>query len=101
MDNIPASAAVLNESGTILYVNEAWRLFASEHCLADRGYGVGRKYLDICQVMFDRESMDMEAMMAKLSQVMKKEQVEACLQFSCSPNSKRHWHRPTTDRLHG
>jgi signal transduction histidine kinase len=97
MDNFPASAAILNESGIILNVNEAWRLFAGEHCLADRGYGVGRKYLDICQVMFDWESM--EALMAKLSQVMKKEQVEASLEFSCSANSKRHWYRICVSRL--
>jgi len=72
MDNFPASAEILDESGIILYVNEAWRLFAGEHGLAGQDYGVGKNYLDLCRAMLDQESPEMEAAVARLCQVMKK-----------------------------
>jgi DNA-binding CsgD family transcriptional regulator len=99
MDNFPASAAILNESGIILYVNEAWRLFAGEHGLADQDYGVGKNYMDLCQVMLDQPPLEMEAVVAKLGQVMKNERAEVCLEFACSCRSKPQWYRMCATRL--
>jgi DNA-binding NarL/FixJ family response regulator len=99
MDNFPASAAILDESGIILYVNEAGRLFAGEHGLADEDYGVGKSYLDLCQAMLDQESPEKNAVVARLQQVMKNRQGEVCLEFACSFQSKRQWHRVCATRL--
>jgi PAS domain S-box-containing protein len=47
VDSFSAAMAVLDENGTILYVNRGWREFASEHGVAGDFYGVGSNYLDI------------------------------------------------------
>lgn len=45
IDALPDSIAVLDESGTILMVNESWRQFARDNGLTWPDYGVGRNYL--------------------------------------------------------
>jgi len=47
IDSFSAAMAVLDENGTILYVNRGWRDFASDHGVAGDFYGVGSNYLDI------------------------------------------------------
>jgi PAS domain-containing protein len=99
MDNFPASATILDESGIILYVNEAWRLFAGEHGLADQDFGVGKNYLVLCRAMWDQGSPEMEDAVARLRQMMKNRDGEVCLEFVCSFQSKRQWCRVRATRL--
>jgi PAS domain S-box-containing protein len=49
LDACASAAALLNEAGTILYVNGGWRQLAAQRGLAYDLYGVGLKYIDICE----------------------------------------------------
>lgn len=49
IDGLPAHAAVLDESGSIIAVNEAWRRFGLENGLRDGSGGVGGSYLAVCE----------------------------------------------------
>lgn len=48
LDACASGAALLDKSGTILYVNGAWRRLAAQHGLAHELYGVGLRYAEIC-----------------------------------------------------
>ncbi len=48
IDALSAHIAVLDETGTIVAVNAAWRRFAAENGYADPHDGVGMNYLDTC-----------------------------------------------------
>jgi len=48
LDSIPAHVAVLDGSGNILSVNEAWRAFGRRNGLPAGSDGVGGNYLDAC-----------------------------------------------------
>src|SRR5436190_24238517 len=47
VDASPSGVVVLDETGTILQINNAWRHFAIEHGLLTDRYGVGLNYLEL------------------------------------------------------
>jgi signal transduction histidine kinase len=49
VDACALNIAVLDDSGTIILVNKAWRLFAAQHRLIVERCGVGRHYLGMCK----------------------------------------------------
>lgn len=52
VDSHSSGVAVLDEAGTILYVNRGWREFAVEHGFEADFYGVGDNYLGVrCQAL--------------------------------------------------
>jgi two-component system, cell cycle sensor histidine kinase and response regulator CckA len=48
LESLPAEAAALDGSGTILAVNEPWRRFARENGFWGEHHGVGENYLAVC-----------------------------------------------------
>ena len=48
LDACASGAALLDESGTVLYVNGAWRGLAAKRGLEHELYGVGLNYVEIC-----------------------------------------------------
>ncbi len=50
LDALSAHIAVLDETGTIIAVNQAWRSFAYTSGYADESHGVGMSYLAVCEV---------------------------------------------------
>jgi PAS domain S-box-containing protein len=49
IDACVSNIAILDKFGTIVQVNNAWRLFAGRHGLTAKRYGVGLNYLEICK----------------------------------------------------
>ncbi len=48
MDALTSSVTVLDESGIIMMVNEAWRTFAAENHLPDANHALGTSYFQAC-----------------------------------------------------
>jgi PAS domain S-box-containing protein len=48
VDALSAHVAILDGSGTVISVNEAWHRFARENGYAEPSHGVGTSYLDTC-----------------------------------------------------
>ncbi|HZS46320.1 MAG TPA: EAL domain-containing protein [Blastocatellia bacterium] len=49
IDGLSAHIAVLDNAGTIIMVNAAWRSFASANEFAGLSYGIGANYLTVCE----------------------------------------------------
>ncbi len=49
IDALSKHIAILDDQGTIIAVNQAWRRFAEENGLAARDYGIGAKYLEFAR----------------------------------------------------
>jgi PAS domain S-box-containing protein len=49
LDALSAHVAVLDASGTILFVNRAWQGFARSSGFGEQAYGVGLNYLAVCE----------------------------------------------------
>ena len=56
LDALSGHIAVLDESGNILEVNEAWRRFADENQFTAPDYGIGSSYLQVCEPTLPQES---------------------------------------------
>ena len=48
LDGLPTQVVVLDPSGTIQYVNEAWQRFSSSNAGQSHSSGVGQNYLAVC-----------------------------------------------------
>ena len=49
LDALSAHIAVLDETGTVIAVNAAWRSFAEESGYSGPDHGVGANYLTVCE----------------------------------------------------
>jgi signal transduction histidine kinase/ActR/RegA family two-component response regulator len=49
LDSLESHIAVLDQAGTIVEVNAAWRQFANANSYAGAHYGLGDNYLEICE----------------------------------------------------
>lgn len=88
LDSITAHVAILNDTGTIVHVNKAWRQFADDNQFAAPDYGVGSSYLAVC----DRAgSPDAHAAAVGIRQVMAGQMDEFALEYACHSPSERHW----------
>lgn len=64
LDGLSSQIAVVDESGVILAVNQAWRDFADANGLQLTDHGVGQNYLDICIPELTDDQTDVETPVA-------------------------------------
>ncbi|QRM34078.1 PAS domain-containing sensor histidine kinase [Microvirga sp. VF16] len=76
LDALSAHIAVLDETGTIIAVNRAWRTFAHASGYADENHGVGINYLAVCE---GAAPLSKEA--ARTAQALREIMAGACSEF--------------------
>ena len=81
MDALSAHIAILDESGVIIGVNQAWRRFLAEMVLPEPNYGIGSNYLAILNLVA-RGSSDAEQATRGLQAVIRSEIPELRMHFS-------------------
>lgn len=83
--------AVLDENGIILFVNKAWCQFAETNDLAWDDYGVGRSYLEVCEVAEGDNAIEARAALKGIHGVMTNQQNEWSLEYPCHSPAERRW----------
>ena len=83
--------AVLDEDGLIISVNKAWRQFADANGLAWDDYGVGRNYLEVCEIAEGDNAIEARAALKGIHGVMKNQQNEWSLVYPCHSSTERRW----------
>ena len=83
--------AVLDEDGTIIFVNKAWCRFAEANGLAWDDYGVGRNYIEICEFAEGDNAIEARAALKGIQGVMTNQQNEWSLEYPCHSPSERRW----------
>ena len=76
VDSYSAGVAVLDETGTILYVNRGWREFAQGPGLRADLYGVGRNYLEVRTQASDALHDESAALAAGINEVLRGRETE-------------------------
>ncbi len=88
LDGLTAHIAILDETGTIIHVNKAWRRFADDNGFTDPQYGLGVNYLQVC----DRANTpDARAVAAGIRQVIHNALEEFYLEYPCHSVTERRW----------
>jgi len=93
---LPHQAAILDEAGTILSVNAAWRQFARDNG-GDPDGSVGRSYLAACR---DPEDTDAVAVAADLQSLVTGTKDAVRREYPCHSPERRRWFLMTATRYH-
>jgi len=91
LDSLPAHVVLLDASGRIMEVNEAWRRFGRENGLEDRDFCIGGNYLEVCRK--SRASCpEAGAMLGGLLDVLNGSREDFELEYACHGTDRR-WFR--------
>jgi two-component system NarL family sensor kinase len=90
IDALSAHIAMLDESGRIIAVNEAWRRFGREAGLSDTAHGVGTNYLEVCE-RAAAEAPSAAAAAQGLRAIMAGERREFRMEYPCTGPSGTRW----------
>ena len=103
---VPAHVALLDADGVIVAVNEAWRRFGNANHLLDANHGVGRNYLDICDLAPSAGAQEAWVVATGLRAVLTGARGSFSMEYACdSPTEQRRFLLTATplerDRLAG
>jgi excisionase family DNA binding protein len=91
LDVLPAHVAVVDESGTIVAVNEAWKRFAEANGGDLRQVGEGVNYLEVCDSAKGEQSKGATAFAEGLRSVLSSGREEFTLEYPCHSPDERRW----------
>jgi PAS domain S-box-containing protein len=102
LDALPARIALLDREGFIVSVNETWRRFVSANALQVLAYGVGRNYLEICDLAAGEDSSRIRQVAAAIRSVLRGELATYSIEYSCHSPTEQRWFELTVSPLpHG
>lgn len=84
LDAVPANLAVIDSTGKIVSVNEAWRAFALQNEFADRQYGIGTNYLDVCDAAAAAGDDIANAVATSLRHILNGSRLEETFEYPCA-----------------
>ena len=91
IDACVSNIAVLDKSGTIVQVNNVWRLFADRHGLSAKRYGVGLNYLDVGKTAWGIPAEEVAAVADDFCRVLDGKDLEFSREFRCCNASAGMW----------
>lgn len=98
---LSAHICVLDETGVILDVNQAWRDFHDENFPGHTGSWIGINYLAICDSASGPYSEEAKPMGAGIRAVMKGERDLFTLEYPCHSPDKQRWFNARVTRFQG
>lgn len=101
VDALSASIAILDETGTIITVNQAWRDFALANAPGTSGLGEGTNYLAVCDTAANAGVESAKEFAAGLRAVMHGEQDTFSLDYDCHAANEQRWFTGRITRFHG
>ena len=99
LDSLASHIAVLDESGTILAVNQSWRQFARANGADDRAVSAGVNYLRICDETRGEGAGVAAAFATGIRDVLAGRRATIELEYPCHAPDRRHWFVGRVSRL--
>jgi PAS domain S-box-containing protein len=101
LDALTQHIAVLDERGTMIAVNAAWRRFAVENGITAGGCGLGTDYLHLCATAAGVYAAEAPAILAGIRTVLAREREEFTLAYPCHSAAERRWFLVRVSRFGG
>jgi len=98
---LTANIAVLDASGVVVGVNDAWKRFAAANGAADPGFFVGSSYLGACDAAAARGDPTAQAAVAAIRAALAGEVDEITIEYPCHSSSEERWFLLRVTRLEG
>ena len=91
LDSLSAHIAIIDESGTIVAVNKAWRDFAHANAVSGQNYAEGANYLRVCDSATGEYSEEANPFAQGIRSVLSGEHEKFQLEYPCQSPSERRW----------
>jgi signal transduction histidine kinase/CheY-like chemotaxis protein/HPt (histidine-containing phosphotransfer) domain-containing protein len=101
VDALSAHIAILDERGGIVAVNEAWSSFAAANTTRPGNYALGANYFEVCERADGDGKADAIAMSDGIRAVLRGEQTQFLLEYSCHAPGERRWFVARVTRFSG
>jgi PAS domain S-box-containing protein len=92
LDSLSAHIAIIDEKGTIVAVNKAWRDFARANGVATQNYAEGANYLRACDSAAGPYSKEAAPFAEGIRSVLSSEHEKFELEYPCHSPSERRWY---------
>ena len=92
IDSLPAHLAILDESGTIISINSAWRRYALDNDFSGNDYGLGANYLDVCARATGANAIEAPLVLSGLKDVLSGARDEFYLEYPCHSPTEQRWY---------
>ena len=100
LNALPERIALLDPAGTILSVNDAWRLFAAADSLrGGPGHGLGVNYLEVCDSATGPGSQDAHFAAGGIRSVLNGTSESFCFEYECDLPIEKSWFQLTVTPL--
>jgi signal transduction histidine kinase len=93
LDALPANVALLDRAGRIVFVNRAWREFASANGFIGEGAGVGADYVAVCRGAAGDGAKDAQAIARALTALLAGRRRHFEREYPCHPPGGFRWFR--------
>jgi len=100
LDSLSAHIALLDDEGTIVAVNRAWRDFAAKNGLMLDGFGLGLNYIQTCRDATGECAEEAEAVATGVLSVLHHERDEFSIVYPCHSPDKNRWFVARATRFH-
>jgi PAS domain S-box-containing protein len=101
LDSLSAHIAIIDETGTIVAVNKAWRDFARANGVAAQNYAVGASYLRACDSAAGAHSEEAAPFAEGIRSVLSGQREIFELEYPCHSPSERRWYIGTVTQFAG
>jgi PAS domain S-box-containing protein len=91
LDSLTAHIAIIDESGTIVAVNKAWRRFAQASGVAEQKYAEGVNYLQVCDSAAGDYSEEAAPFAEGIRSILSGRREKFELEYPCHSPSERRW----------
>jgi PAS domain S-box-containing protein len=91
LDGLSASIAVLDDRGTILFVNETWREVAEQNGLTADSVSEGTNYLQVCDGVAGEDSGEATRFAGGIRAVLSGETHSYVVEYPCHAPDKKRW----------
>jgi len=91
LDELPEHVAILDRSGTIVAVNEAWKHFAEDNGGDPNKVLVGANYLEVCEGATGAQSGYAESFAEGLRAVLMDREERFAMEYPCHSPTERRW----------
>jgi PAS domain S-box-containing protein len=100
LNALPAHIALIDSTGMIVAVNEAWRRFAAANVLAAPDFGVGQSYLSVCESEIASSAEGASGVSEGLRAVLEGNAPAFDYEYTCDSPSERRWFHMMATPLH-
>lgn len=98
LDALPANVAVLDQAGTIVAVNEAWRRFATSNGAPDGDAYVGANYVEAAAAATGSDAAIGQHVAERLRALLRGDVPRVAVEYTCHAPDQRRWFRMVATR---